>query len=398
MTALDLPKTIRLVRVGQDDLENIDAATASAVAAFVSDNHVPYGVPIVVMLDQTKLPYDESYFCTSDWRQVINAIKQLVVRGAPAIGIAGAAAVALRASEFCYASEDTFRQDAADFDRVFVIDEQSFDPQLYKLSMEFTGNMIAEARPTAVNLRHEVDGALSIMNECLADDYKPVDILNALCKYVCQLIASDEATCRAIGKAGAKLIKPSSNILTHCNAGSLATAFYGTALGVVYTAHEQGKVRRVFADETRPVGQGARLTSWELSRAGIPVTLICDNMAAYVMAQGFIDAVIVGADRIARNGDVANKIGTLGVAILAKHFGIPFYVAAPLSSFDPKAISGTSIEIEQRDSREVINKPIAGVDVLNPAFDVTPASLISAIITENGVFAPSDIGNLITTK
>ncbi|WP_306812569.1 s-methyl-5-thioribose-1-phosphate isomerase [Adlercreutzia mucosicola] len=182
-------------------------------------------------------------------------------------------------------------------------------------------------------------------------------------------------------------------MLTHCNAGSLATAFYGTALGVVYAAAEEGLVARVYADETRPVGQGARLTVWELAQAGVPTTLICDNMAATMMAAGLIDAVVVGADRIAANGDAANKIGTLGVAVLARHFGIPFYVAAPVSTVDLDTPDGTAIPIEERDASEVLPAPLSGVSVRNPAFDVTPAELITAVVTERGAVSPADIGS-----
>lgn len=180
-------------------------------------------------------------------------------------------------------------------------------------------------------------------------------------------------------------------MLTHCNAGSLATAFYGTALGVVYAAAEQGKIERVYADETRPVGQGARLTSWELARAGVPCTLVCDNMAASLMAKGEVDAVIVGADRIAANGDAANKIGTYGVAVLARHHGVPFYVAAPTSTIDPAIADGSGIPIEERDASEVLPVAIEGVDVWNPAFDVTPAGLITRIVTERGAFEPDKL-------
>lgn len=201
----------------------------------------------------------------------------------------------------------------------------------------------------------------------------------------------DEAANRRIGAFGAELLPDGCNVLTHCNAGSLATSFYGTALGVVYAAAAAYKIRRVFADETRPVCQGSRLTAWELARAGVPITLICDDMAASVMASGKVDAVVVGADRIAANGDVANKIGTLGVAVLARHFGIPFYVAAPTSTVDPAMADGASIPIEERAADEVLPQPIPGVSVFNPAFDVTPAELICAIITEAGAFEPADI-------
>ena len=195
----------------------------------------------------------------------------------------------------------------------------------------------------------------------------------------------------AIGAHGAALLRQGNRVLTHCNAGSLATAFYGTALGVVYAAAEQGKIERVYADETRPVGQGARLTSWELARAGVPCTLVCDNMAASLMAKGEVDAVIVGADRIAANGDAANKIGTYGVAVLARHHGVPFYVAAPTSTIDPAIADGSGIPIEERDASEVLPVAIEGVDVWNPAFDVTPAGLITRIVTERGAFEPDKL-------
>lgn len=201
----------------------------------------------------------------------------------------------------------------------------------------------------------------------------------------------DETANRAMGAHGAALLPHGARVLTHCNAGSLATAFFGTALGVVYAAAEEGKIERVYADETRPVGQGARLTAWELARAGVPVTLICDNMAASVMAQGLVDAVIVGADRITANGDAANKIGTYGLAVLAKHHGIPLYVVAPTSTIDFSLSEGSQIPIEQRRPEEVLAAPIDGVEVYNPAFDVTPAALISKIITEQGVFDPAHL-------
>ena len=203
----------------------------------------------------------------------------------------------------------------------------------------------------------------------------------------------DRAMCRAIGRHGAELVVPGEGILTHCNAGGLATADYGTALAVIFSAHEQGKHIRVYADETRPLLQGARLTTWELQRRGVPVTLICDNMAAQVMKEGKVQKAVVGADRIAANGDTANKIGTYGVALLARAHGIPFYVAAPSSTFDLSIPDGSAIPIEQRESREVTHgfgrqTAPSGVEVYNPAFDVTPASLIAGIITEKGVIRP----------
>jgi methylthioribose-1-phosphate isomerase len=207
------------------------------------------------------------------------------------------------------------------------------------------------------------------------------------------IAAEDQAMCRAIGKHGAELVVPGEGILTHCNAGGLATSDYGTALAVIFSAHEQGKHVRVFADETRPLLQGARLTAWELQRRGVPVTLICDNMAAQVMKEGKVQKVVVGADRIAANGDTANKIGTYGVALLAQAHGIPFYVAAPSSTFDLAIPDGSVIPIEEREPHEVTHgfgrqTAPAGVDVYNPAFDVTPAALIAGIITEKGVIRP----------
>ena len=306
-------------------------------------------------IDQRKLPESLETCETGDWHAVIDAIKTLAVRGAPAIGVAGAAALAL------WAANDREGDIAA------VADE------------------ISSARPTAVNLKWAVDKAVKCANVCSENDRA-----EQLFDFVKELEFEDEHTNRAIGNNGAELLGPHSRVLTHCNAGSLATVFFGTALGIVYTAAAQGKIERVYADETRPLGQGARLTTWELARAGVPVTLICDNMAASVMAQGLVDAVIVGADRIAQNGDTANKIGTYGLAVLAHEHGIPFYVAAPESTIDRTLADGSGIPIEQRDASEVLQQPIAGVDVLNPAFDVTPARFISKIITERGVFSPGE--------
>lgn len=313
-------------------------------------------------IDQRKLPDELVVETTTDWEQVVDAIQTLAVRGAPAIGIAGAAALAL------YAANNGTQND-----------------------LERVAEEIASARPTAVNLRWAINRA---MGEIQGINWP--DVPNKLINLVLRMEAEDEATNRTIGHNGAALLNEGSNILTHCNAGSLATYFYGTALGIVYCASEQGKINRVFADETRPVGQGARLTVWELARAGVPVTLICDDMAASLMAQGNVDAVLVGADRIARNGDTANKIGTYGLAVLAHEHGIPFYVAAPRSTIDFALENGSQIVIEQRASEEVLQHPIDGVDVWNPAFDVTPARYITGIVTETGVFAPSDLVRLDT--
>lgn len=297
----------------------------------------------------------------------------------------------LRAAEFVYASGDDARNDALDFDRVFLIDEDSFDPQLYETAVRYSAEMVKAARPTAINLAWAVDSAMAVVDAALAAGENPQAIEERLYGFVQQLIADDEAANRVIGGLGAELLPDDATVLTHCNAGSLATAFYGTALGVVYAAAEGRGVRRVYADETRPVLQGARLTAWELSQAGVPVTLICDDMAASVMASGQVDAVLVGADRIAANGDVANKVGTLGLAVMARHFGVPFYVAAPISTIDARTPSGADIPIEQRDASEVLARPIDGVDVFNPAFDVTPAGLVTKVVTERGVFDPKRV-------
>ena len=318
---------------------------------------------VLSYIDQRLLPGELVQVETSDWKQVVDAIKTLAVRGAPAIGVAGAAALAL-----------------------WVDNADSME------GLADAAECIASARPTAVNLRWGVERLrntltgctdLSIAIEASYDTVKGMEV-------------EDEQCNRAIGLQGAMLLPERAHVLTHCNAGSLATVFFGTALGVVYAAAEQGKIGRVYADETRPVGQGARLTAWELSRAGVPVTLICDNMAAVLMAMGSVDAVIVGADRIASNGDVANKIGTYGVAALAHDHGIPFYVAAPTSTIDMSIEDGREIIIEQRDSSEVLPEPIPGVDVFNPAFDVTPEHLVTKIITERGVFAPADLRRAMT--
>lgn len=323
--------------------------------------------PCVVMVDQRALPYELVWIRTVDWREVVNAICTLAVRGAPALGVAGAAAVMLAAFELATEGEK---------DSV-------------ALRLRQVADTVAEARPTAVNLSWGVDRAMEVASEALEGSETPLEMAWALYDLTQSLIAEDEAVNRAIGRNGAAHLRALAarkgralRVLTHCNAGSLATAFYGTALGVVYAAAEEGLIERVYADETRPVGQGARLTSWELSRAGIPVTLICDNMAATLMAQGLVDAVVVGADRVTANGDAANKIGTLGVAVLAHHFGIPFFVAAPTSTIDEAMATGDEIPIEQRDGSEVLPRPIPGVEVYNPAFDVTPAELITALITE----------------
>ena len=236
---------------------------------------------------------------------------------------------------------------------------------------------------------------VEIVEEEAVSGSSPVVIADKLYEFTKQLIVEDEDANRKMGEFGAALLEERSSVLTHCNAGSLATAFFGTALGVIYEAALQGKIEMVYADETRPLRQGARLTAFELAKAQVPVTLICDDMAATTMAQGRVDAVFVGADRIAANGDTANKVGTLGVAIAAARYGIPFYVVAPTSTIDVSAQHGEDIPIEKRAASEVLDPPIPGVKVYNPAFDVTPADLITAIITEEGVVAPADIISVV---
>ncbi len=317
----------------------------------------------LTLIDQTLLPEETKYIITNQYEVVAEAIRRLQVRGAPAIGIAAAFGVVLGAKQFLSAPD--FRDS---INR--VIDE------------------LAKTRPTAVNLFWALDRQKSILEACsgLANQ-QVVDKLEAEAKTIA---AEDETINRKMGEYGASLFEDGMGILTHCNAGALATAAYGTALAAIRVAVEQGKKIAVYADETRPLLQGARLTTWELMQEGIPVTLITDNMAASVMRMGKVQAVIVGADRITANGDVANKIGTYGVAILAKEHGIPFYVAAPLSTIDLKLKTGAEIPIEERASTEVTSfggNMVApeGVKVFNPAFDVTPAKYVTAIITEKGI-------------
>ena len=337
----------------------------------------PDGAAAFTYLDERLLPYEERFETTSDWRCIVDAIKTLAVRGAPAIGIAGAAALAVWAS----------REGAkAAAEHGCACEKDAFIELLDPIA-----DKVRSARPTAVNLMWAVDRMKRFALKTAANSGSSWEIADAMVEEVLRMEDEDIASNRAIGAYGAELLEPSTSVLTHCNAGSLGTVLYGTALGIVYSAAAQGKIERVYADETRPVGQGARLTTWELSRAGIPTTLICDNMAASLMAQGKVNAVIVGADRITANGDAANKIGTYGVAVLAKHHGIPFYVAAPASTVDLSLSEGSQIPIEQRDPSEVLPRPIEGVDVWNPAFDVTPAELITAIVTDKGVFAPGDL-------
>ncbi len=319
----------------------------------------------VIMIDQTRLPAEEIYNEYTDFQGVAEAIRGMIIRGAPAIGVAAAMGVALGARD------------------IIADTHESFFKQLDNVC-----DVLARTRPTAVNLFWAIQRMRRVAE---ANRDKDLNSIRAILKAeAISIEVEDLQICKAIGAHGEPLIKEGATVLTHCNAGGLATAGYGTALGVIRAAHEAGKKIQVFADETRPWLQGARLTSWELMKDGIPVTLISDNMAGFFMKKGEIDCVVVGADRIAANGDTANKIGTYSVAVLARENRIPFYVAAPISTLDLTLRSGDEIPIEERSSQEVTHvqgTPLApeGVKVRNPAFDVTPAKYITAIITEKGV-------------
>ena len=320
---------------------------------------------MVVMIDQRLLPNEEVYRTYMDFLDVAEAIREMVIRGAPAIGVAAAMGIALGA-----------------------IDIKSKERKEFVKQFNHICNVMAHTRPTAVNLFWAIDRMKRVVKE--NPKLKADELKERLVEEAKRVYEEDIEINRQMGRHGSKLIKNRATVLTHCNAGALATAGYGTALGVIRAAIEEGKKIKVFADETRPFLQGSRLTAWELMKDGIDTTLITDNMSGYMMKKGLIDAVIVGADRIAANGDVANKIGTYSVAVLAKEHKIPFYVAAPISTIDLKIKSGDSIPIEERDIREVTHIkdiPIApnAVKVKNPAFDVTPNRLVTAIITEKGI-------------
>lgn len=346
----------------------------------------------LVILDQTALPQTERYLELYTPQDVFAAIQKLQVRGAPAIGIAAAYGLylGLRPLANCQSPVPA----SAVMDRA-----------------EDVARYLRSARPTAVNLAWALERLLSALRHGLAGGLDARELVELARRTATTLLEEDDAVCAAIGRHGLELVRRVAaqvtgreiGILTHCNAGGLATAGWGTALAVIYMAHAAGLPVHVYADETRPVLQGARLTAWELQRTGVPVTLICDNMAGALMAKGRVDLCIVGTDRVAANGDVANKIGTYTVAVLARHHGIPFYVAAPTSSIDMELPSGEAIPIEERSPEEVTT--IAGqriaptdVDVWNPAFDVTPAELVSALITEHGVLYPPYTEALQTLK
>ena len=324
----------------------------------------------VIMIDQTRIPAELVTIELTDCESVADAIRTMKVRGAPAIGVAAALGMALAAKK-----------------------AQAQDSEELVAELERAGEMLKHTRPTAVNLSWAVERTLSAARAAANDGRSPTEIADAVQACAASMIEEDEELCRKIGANGAELLPGEGHVLTHCNAGALACVSYGTALGVIRAAVESGKRIHVFADETRPRLQGMKLTCFELVRDSIPVTLISDNMAGSLMRKGRIDCAVVGADRIAANGDVANKIGTYSVAVLAHHHGIPFYVAAPTSTIDFSLASGDDIPIEERSHEEVTHidghriAPM-GVEVVNPSFDVTPAALVTAIITEKGIAHP----------
>ena len=323
----------------------------------------------IVIIDQTKLPGERRMLRLSLPEQFHEAISRLMVRGAPAIGVFAAYAIYLVA---CSVGED--------------------DPDAFYAEFSKQKEYLGSSRPTAVNLRWALDRMDRVCTDHLHEP-RP-EVLRALRQEAAAIHKEDEDACRKIGENALSLLKPGYGLLTHCNAGALATSGYGTATAAMYLGHERGYDFHIYCDETRPLLQGARLTAYELAAAGMDVTLECDNMVASLMASGKIDAVLVGCDRVAANGDTANKIGTSVVALTAKHYDIPFYVCGPMSSIDPSIASGADIPIEERHADEVTSmwyeKPMAPADikVYNPAFDVTDHSLITAIITETGIYRP----------
>lgn len=322
----------------------------------------------LVLLDQTKLPLEMQQVTCRELEEVVEAIGSLRVRGAPAIGVAAAYGVVVGLQTSITGSREEFDQ-----------------------SLERVLTTLAASRPTAVNLTW----ALKRMDHCARSlpGHSPPEVLQQLLDEARTIEAEDQATCAAIGEAGLQLVPAGGSVLTHCNAGGLATAGSGTALSILFAAARDGREFQVYVDETRPLLQGARLTTWELLEQGIPATLICDSMAGWAMKNGRVQAVITGADRIAANGDVANKIGTYSLSVLARTHEVPFYVAAPSSTFDLSLDSGNEIPIEQRASEEITHgfgqqTAPAGIETWNPAFDVTPAENITALVTEHGLIEP----------
>lgn len=326
-----------------------------------------------VFIDQTLLPTEYKEVSTDDYKDIFDAIKMLKVRGAPQIGVFTAIGLAVLMNK---SEADTYEN-------------------LLSELKDYCEKLIL-CRPTAVNLKWATDEMLKVAENSVAENFK-----KNLSNQALKMMDDDISICRKIGEYGAEMLKNCNSVLTHCNAGRLATVKYGTALAPIYVAKENGHNIKVFADETRPLLQGARLTAFELCDADIDTTVICDNMASFVMKNGLIDAVLVGCDRVALNGDTANKIGTSGVAILAKHYNIPFYVCMPFSTFDKNIKTGDDIVIEMRDGNEIgemwyeKNMIPQNAKTLNPAFDVTDHSLITAFITEKGIFTPEEIKNYI---
>lgn len=326
--------------------------------------HIYWEDGVLRVLDQRLLPGEETWRDCRSWRDAETAIKSMIVRGAPLIGVAGAFGCVLAAGDYI---------DAPD----------------WREKIEEATTELSKARPTAVNLVWAID----LFRPDIESSRSARELREKWLGKALDLLREDEKICRAIGSAGNEVVPDKAAVLTHCNAGALATAGYGTALGVVRAAREAGKNVRVIADETRPFLQGSRLTAWELQKDGIPVKIACDNAAAWLMSQGLVDLAITGADRVAANGDTANKIGTLGLAIIAKNYNIPFYVAAPISTIDANLPTGDDIPIERRSPDEVLRMAGAKiapdeVSAFNYAFDVTPANLISGLITEKGVLRP----------
>ena len=327
-----------------------------------------------VFIDQTLLPTEYKEISTDDYDEIYDAIKMLKVRGAPAIGVFTAISLSVLMNKSKAITYET----------------------LFAELREYCEKLIL-CRPTAINLKWATDEMLKVAEKSSAENFR-----ENLTNQALKMIEDDVSICRKIGEYGAEILKNCNSVLTHCNAGRLATVKYGTALAPIYVAKENGHNLKVFADETRPLLQGARLTAFELSEAGVDTTVICDNMASFVMKNGLVDAVLVGCDRVALNGDAANKIGTSGVAILAKHYNIPFYVCMPFSTFDKSIKTGDDIVIEMRESNEIgemwYEKTMIpqNAKTLNPAFDVTDHSLITAFITEKGVFTPDEIKNKTT--
>lgn len=327
------------------------------------------------LLDQTKLPNEEVYIEINNQEEIFDAIKELQVRGAPAIGVAAAYGFFVELKRW-------------------IEEEGKIQPEEIVSKAQKTRDYINGSRPTAVNLQWALDRVLQKTLEIWRTSRNLELVKEELLKECEAIKMEDEKGCYAMGEYGLEVLKPNSGILTHCNAGTIATAKYGTCLAPIHLGQERGYGFKVFADETRPLLQGARLTAWELSKAGVDVTLICDNMAASVMKDGLVDAVVVGCDRMAANGDGANKIGTLQVAIMAKTFNIPFYMFVPTSTIDMKTLKGDDIKIELRKGDEIYKlwyeRPMApkGIKTFNPSFDVTPAEYITAIVTEKGIVRP----------